>query len=201
MGTEKRALTEVPVLDTIAERWSPRSFRIDHELSLERLRGAFEAARWAPSSGNTQPWRFILTRRGSDSFARVVDALRPGNQTWAPSASALIVNVAQLADDTGREYPWAEYDLGQAVAYFTLQAHSEGLFVHQMGGFDREAIHTDFGLTAQQRPISITAVGLQASADQLPDQLREREMAPRRRRRLDELLLPGSSSSSSSSPG
>lgn len=187
--TSKHAVTDVPVLDVIAERWSPRAFRADHELPEEALRSAFEAARWAPSAGNTQPWRFILARRGGESFERVVESLRPGNQVWAPSVSALIVNIAEVADETGREFPWAEYDLGQAVAYFTLQAHSEGLFVHQMGGFDRDAIQNSFQLNDRQRAISLTAVGLADAADRLPDDLREREQAPRVRHSLDELLI------------
>ena len=188
-ATAKHAATDVPVLDVIAERWSPRAFRDDHVLPDDALRSAFEAARWAPSAGNTQPWRFIMSRRGGENFARIVECLRPGNQTWAPSVSALIVNVAVTADESGREFPWAEYDLGQAVAYFTLQAHSEGLHVHQMGGFDRDAIRTAFSLDERHLPVSITAVGIRDDATVLPEDLRAREQAPRTRHGADDLIL------------
>ena len=187
--TPRTAETSAPVLDTIAERWSPRSFATDHSLPEGALRGALEAARWAPSASNTQPWRFIVARRGSKSFDLVRENLMGFNQAWAGAASALIVNIAETETAEGEERPWAVYDLGQAVAHFAVQAHSEGLYVHQMGGFDRDGIRAAFDLPERLQPISVAAVGQLADPAQLPEPLREREVAPRQRIELDELVI------------
>ncbi|CAG7606483.1 nitroreductase family protein [Leucobacter soli] len=187
--TPRTATTSAPVLDSIATRWSPRAFDADHSLPEGALRGVFEAARWSASASNTQPWRFIIARRGSESFAKIEAALMGFNQAWAGTATALVVNVAETLDVEGDEQPWAAYDLGQAVASYSLQARSEGLYVHQMGGFDRQAIRDSFELSAGQEPISVAAIGLLGDTDQLPDALRERELAPRSRRPLEEIVL------------
>ncbi|QIM15693.1 nitroreductase [Leucobacter insecticola] len=183
------AQTSVPVLDTLAERWSPRAFDPDHSLPEGALRGIFEAARWAPSASNTQPWRFILARRGSDSFAKIREALVGTNASWAGNAAALIVNVAETEDAEGNARPWAEYDLGQAVAHLSVQAQSEGLHLHQMGGFDRQAIRAAFALEARFVPVSVTAIGALGGLDHLPEALRDREQAPRERMPLENLIL------------
>ncbi|QYM74757.1 nitroreductase family protein [Leucobacter luti] len=185
----RTAQTSAPVLDTLAERWSPRAFDADHTLPANALRGVFEAARWAPSASNTQPWRFILARRGTENFAKIEDTLAGFNRAWAGSAAALVVNVAEVTNAAGDAQPWAEYDLGQAVAHLSVQAHAEGLFVHQMGGFDRDAISAAFGIDPRFRPISVMVIGALGSADQLPEPLREREVAPRSRIELEELFF------------
>lgn len=183
------AQTSAPLLDSLAERWSPRSFDTEHSLPEGALRGIFEAARWAPSAHNSQPWRFIIARRGSVSFAKIEAALLGFNQTWAGSAAALVVNIAETADAEGKQRPWAEYDLGQAVAHLSVQAQSEGLHLHQMGGFDRDAIRSDFNLESRFLPVSVTAIGAIGSLEQLPEALREREAAPRVRLPLEDLVL------------
>lgn len=185
----RAADTSAPVLDTLAERWSPRAFDADHVFPENALRGIFEAARWAPSANNSQPWRFILARRGSASFEKIEESLVGFNRSWAGSAAALVVNIAETVDAEGKPRVWAEYDLGQAVAHFSVQAHSEGFFTHQMGGFDRERIVADFRLDDALKPVSITAIGALGSLEQLPETLRERESAPRERKALEELLL------------
>ena len=149
-----------------------------------------EAARWAPSSGNTQPWRFVLSLRGEPLHARLLDALRPGNQRWAGRAAVLGVAVALQSDETGRPYPMARHDTGQAMAHLTVQAGALGLAVHQMAGFDAEAVRRAAGLTEVQEPAVLFAVGSPGGGP-LPEGLREREQAPRTRRPLAELLLPG----------
>ena len=111
------------------------------------------------------------------------------NQQWAGRAAALIVNVAETLDAEGAPLRWAEYDLGQAVATYSLQARAEGLYAHQMGGFDGEAIRAAFGLKEGQVVVSVTALGALGDPEQLPDPLREREVAPRSRKDLDELIL------------
>lgn len=183
------AQTSVPVIDPLAARWSPRAFDTDHSLPENALRGVFEAARWAPSASNTQPWRFILARRGTESFAKVEAALMGFNQAWAGSAAALVVSVAETEDAEGKAQPWAEYDLGQAVAHLSVQAQAEGLHLHQMGGFKASAIRESFNLEDRFKPVSVTAIGAIGSADLLPEPLREREAAPRTRLNLEDLFI------------
>lgn len=185
----RHANTSAPVIDHIAERWSPRAFDTDFTLEEGALRGIIEAARWAPSASNTQPWRFVIARRGTETFSKIVENLMGFNQAWAGSAAALIVNIAQTHTTDGNPQPWAEYDLGQAVAYLSLQAHSEGLHLHQMGGFDRDAIAAAFDLDDRHAVVSITALGRIGSAEQLPEPLAERESAPRERLAVEELVL------------
>ncbi|RZT62617.1 nitroreductase family protein [Leucobacter luti] len=185
----RTAHTSAPVLDTLAERWSPRAFDAAHTLPENALRGVFEAARWAPSANNSQPWRFIVARRGSESFTTIEDTLAGFNRAWAGSAAALVVNLAEVTTEAGDPQPWAEYDLGQAVAHLSVQAHAEGLYVHQMGGFDREAISAAFSVDPRFRPVSVMVIGALGSADQLPEPLREREVAPRTRFDLESLFI------------
>lgn len=178
-----------PLLDVLSQRWSPRSFNTEHSFPEGALRSMFEAARWAPSANNSQPWRFIIARRGSESFAKIEAALIGFNQMWAGDSAALIVNIAETASAEGKVHTWAEYDLGQAVAHLSVQAQSEGLHLHQIGGFDREAIRTAFDLETRFLPVSITAIGALGSPDRLSQELRERETAPRTRLPLEELVL------------
>src|SRR5579859_3768029 len=186
----KTATTTVPVHPLLAERWSPRGFDQVHELADDRLTALLEAARWAPSAANSQPWRFLVARRGEEAHARLFAALAPGNQAWAGTASALVLVAARTAGDDGRPQPWALYDTGQAVAALVTQAQADGLAVHQMGGFDTEAVRTGFGLGQALTPVVILAVGRQDGAAALPEHLVARETAPRTRHPLGDLLLP-----------
>ncbi|NUT59413.1 nitroreductase family protein [Agromyces mariniharenae] len=189
--TSRKADTTAPLIHPLVERWSPRAYDPTAEVSTDVLRTILEAARWAPSANNTQPWRFIVARRGSDAFTTVHDALMGFNQAWADSAAVLIVNIAETADAEGKPRPWARYDLGQAVAHLTVQAQHEGLHTHQMGGFDGARIAQAFGLADHLEVVSITAIGVLGDVDALPEPLREREVAPRMRKPLDELVVAG----------
>lgn len=185
----KQATTMVPLHPLLAERWSPRAFDATHELGDAQVTALLEAARWAPSANNTQPWRFLVARRGDDAFARLFDILAPGNQLWADSASALILVAAQTADESGQPQPWALYDTGQAVASLVAQAQAEDLSTHQMGGFDQSRAAAAFGLPAHTVPVVVVAVGSHDAAASLPEPLAAREAAPRTRVPLDELRL------------
>jgi nitroreductase len=187
--TTRRAVTESPIIDVLAERWSPRSYDKTAVVDEATLTTVLEAARWAPSASNMQPARFIVARRGSASFATIHDALMGFNKTWSDTASVLIVGVAKLSIDETRENPWARYDLGQSVAHLTIQAQNEGLHTHQMGGFDGAAITEAFNLTEDQAVVTVTALGVLGDPDALSPELREREIAPRSRKPLSELLL------------
>jgi nitroreductase len=185
----KAASTTVPVHPLLAERWSPRGFDREHELGDEALTALLEAARWAPSSQNSQPWRFLVTRRGEDAHGRLFAALGPGNQAWAGVASALVLVAARTAAADGGPQRWALYDTGQAVAALVTQAQADGLSVHQIGGFDTAAVRADFGLDSTLTPIVILAIGRRDGTAELPEPLAAREAAPRARRPLGDLLL------------
>lgn len=187
----RKADTSAPIIDQLADRWSPRAFDPNAEVSPEAMRAVLEAARWAPSANNSQPWRFIVARRGTAAFAAAHQTMVGFNQAWADSAAVLILNVAEIADAEGRPRPWARYDLGQAVAHLTVQAQHEGLHTHQLGGFDSAALHAAFGLADNLDVVSITTVGVLGDPDTLPEVLREREVAPRVRKPLSELVTVG----------
>ncbi|MDP9396837.1 MAG: nitroreductase family protein [Actinomycetota bacterium] len=147
------------VTPLLRQRWSPRSFDPGVELSERQLQALLEAARWAPSSRNRQPWRFLVGRRGDETFKAVYETLAPRNQQWAGDAAALIVAVAETSDADGRPLPGVEYDLGLAVAQLVVQAHAEGLHVHQMGGFSPAGVRAAFGVPPTFTPVVVVAVG------------------------------------------
>lgn len=189
---DKTAVTSAPLHPLLAQRWSPRGFDPGHRITRTELAAVLEAARWAPSANNSQPWRFLVTRRGDTDFVRLVGTLAPGNQSWAPTASALVLVAAQASDHAGRPQPWALYDTGQAVAALTVQAEAQGLSVHQLGGFDADAARAEFALADGQTPAVVVAIGRHDPHAALPGPLAERERAPRSREPLDALLLDGS---------
>lgn len=185
------ATTVTPISEIHATRWSPRSFDESAELTREAVVASLEAARWAPSANNVQPWRFVVGFRGDDTFETIAKNLMSFNAAWAPQASALVVNIAHTSDAEGKENHFALYDLGQAVAHFTLQATHDGLFTHQMGGINREELAAAFNVPAGFRVVSVTAVGSLGVPDALPEVLAEREVAPRTRIALDEIVTYG----------
>lgn len=186
---DRTARTDVPILDVLAERWSTRVFDTEAPIDEEALRAALEAARWSPSANNSQPWRFLLARRGSDAHARIVDALVGFNQGWAPAAGALLVVLAETADVEGHARPWAMYDAGQAAAFFTVEAHARGLATHTIGGFSADDLRTGFDIDARFTPVTVLAVGAFGDPDAADEAIRARESAPRERRPLAESLL------------
>jgi Nitroreductase len=185
----RTAETSTPIHEVLAERWSPRSYDAAAPLDEQKLIAALEAARWAPSAANSQPSRFIVARRGSAAFDTIVANLMGFNSTWATSAGALVVGIAEMTDATGKPRPWAKYDLGQALAHFSVQAHHDGLHVHQMGGFVAGGLREAFSIDERFEPVSVTAVGTLAPSEALPEPLRQREIAPRERLTLAELVL------------
>ncbi len=185
----RTADTSTPLLGVLADRWSPRSYDANVRVDELKLTAALEAARWSPSANNTQPWRFIVARRGTEAFDAVAANLMGFNQAWAGSAGVLIVALTETIDENGNERPWARYDLGQAVAHLTVQAHHDGLHAHQMGGFFADGLREAFGFDERFVPVSVTALGVVGEPEALPEGLREREVAPRSRAALDDILL------------
>ncbi|WP_435747947.1 nitroreductase family protein [Microbacterium sp. PMB16] len=186
---DRTAPTEHPVLDVLAGRWSPRAYDANNAIDEAKLATALEAARWSPSANNSQPWRFIVARRGTALHAQVVNALMGFNQTWAGNAAVLIVAIAETANAEGTLITHAAYDLGQAVAHFSVQAHHDGLVVHQMSGFDAEVVREFADLEPRFVPMTVIAVGEFGDVESLPEVLQQREVAPRVRRAIGETVI------------
>lgn len=187
--TSRTAETNVPIISELSERWSPRSFDPEATITDAQLDALLEAARWAPSAHNNQPRRFIVTRRGTREFDTIVSALVGLNGSWAHDASALVVGIVETFSAEGDARPYAEYDLGQSLAHFSVQAQAEGLYTHQMAGVDWDKITAAFNLAENLKPLTVTAVGTVAGTDRLPEALERRETDPRTRLPLDELVL------------
>ena len=189
----KKADSSVELHPILAERWSPRSYDGAAELSIADLTGILEAARWAPSSMNSQPWRFVVARRGDHRFAQMTDAMAGFNKEWSPKASAFVLVAAVTTQEDGTLRPAALYDAGLAASLLTVEAHHRGQVVHQIGGFDHEAIKRDFNLAPEITPIAILAIGKQAPADALESEaLIQREIGARSRLPLESIILSGS---------
>ena len=179
---------EFTLIDVLEQRWSPRAFSRTQVLDENTLGPAFEAARWSPSSGNSQPWTFIVGFRGDEVFQTIVATMASGNQVWAEHAGAVVANVASVVDAEGNPQSHAIYDLGQAVAHFSVQATAEGLMVHQMSGFDAQQLGRDLALDSSQRVVTLMAVGSMGDPAELPEKLQEREAKPRVRKPLSEIV-------------
>lgn len=152
------------VLPVIAERFSPAVFDPSFEITDAQAQVLLDAARWAPSAGNSQPYRYLMGLRGDDAFEAIVSTLTRGNRRWAPAASLLAVSIVQVAALPGSDKQFwfaktAAHDAGQATAYLTLQAHSMGLAVHQFAGFDHEALAERIGLPEHWQVMAGIAVG------------------------------------------
>lgn len=186
---DRAAQTDHPVLDVLAGRWSPRAFDAETPIDEAKLASALEAARWSPSASNSQPWRFIVARRGSAAHDSIHSALMGFNQAWAIDAAALIVAIAETTGADGTPISHAVYDLGQAVAHLSVQAHHDGLHVHQMSGFVAEQLRETFGIDERFTPMTVLALGDLGDAARLPEPLQAREVAPRVRRPLTETVL------------
>jgi nitroreductase len=157
------------------------------------LRSIFEAARWAPSSYNEQPWAFIVaTKDDKDSFAKLLSVLIEFNANWAKSAPVLAIAVAKLAfANNNAPNRNAQYDTGAAAALLSVEATARGLAVHQMAGFDPEKARQVFGIPPGWEAIAAIAIGYRGDPASLPPPLKEREMAPRTRKPIGEFVMTG----------
>jgi nitroreductase len=195
MTHPKHASPAHDILDVIRRRWSPRAFDSDRDVADADLRVLFEASRWAPSSFNEQPWRFVVARRmhAPESFAAMLEVLSASNQQWAASAPVLTLVVASTQiTRTGQRNLSAWYDTGQAVALLSLQATAIGVGVRQMEGFDRAAARDRFGVPADYEPVIAMAIGYAGDPDRLStERHRLAERAPRERQAHDAFVFDG----------
>jgi len=180
------------LLGPLAARRSTRAFD-PSPLTDDLVTTLVEAARWAPSAMNRQPWRFVLGRIGDRTHAQIVAALAPGNRVWAQHAPLLVVSFARLrgADPEGRSDPdvVAAFEVGMAAAHLEVQAQSLGLVSHHMGGFDAAALSGAVGAEDEWQALTVLAIGRPGDVAELPEALRERESAPRTRLPLSDLAF------------
>lgn len=183
---EKIAVTQHAVHDLIARRWSPRAFDPSRTPSREMALSMLEAARWAPSAYNEQPWRFIAALRGDrEGYERLLECLVPQNAAWARDAGLLVVALySETFALNGKPNRWATHDLGLAVENLLLQATGLGLFAHPMAGFSPEKVRELCAVPEGVTPLVMIAVGYPAEPGKIPEALREGELAERTRRPL-----------------
>lgn len=181
-------MNPVDIAEPLRSRWSPSVFDDAHVLSDAEISRLLEAAQWAPSAGNRQPWRYLVAPRGSAAHRALLPHLSRGNSGWVPRASVVLLSVVVLGDDGDeRKDSWIPlHDVGQASAHLTLQAHAMGLHAHQFAGFDHEAVAAAFGVPDQARVVAGIAVGVRGDADEVPERDAERERRERTRRPLAE---------------
>ena len=177
------------VIEVILQRWSPRAFS-SRPVSKHDLRKIFEAARWAASSYNEQPWRFLVGHKGDPTYQKIFDSLVEFNQSWAGSAPVLILSAASKNfAHNGSTNSYAVHDTGAATAYLALQAAALGLHTHSMAGFSHDKARAAFNIPETYHIGAVTALGHLGNVDELPDGLLEREVAPRDRKPLAEIVL------------
>jgi nitroreductase len=187
---EKPAATEHPIEEILRRRWSPRAFA-DRMVEREKLQSLFEAARWAASCFNEQPWQFIIaTKQNIEEHAAVLNCLVEKNQQWARLAPVLLVSVAKMNfEKTGKPNRHAFHDVGLALGNMIVQATALGLFVHQMAGFSPEKVRELYAVPDGYEPVAAIAVGYAAEVDVLPEAFREQELAPRSRKPIESFVF------------
>lgn len=188
----KPAETRYDVHDLIRDRWSPLAFA-DRPVSGEELGRLLEAARWAASSYNEQPWGYVIaTRDDAEAFETMHGCLAEGNQPWTAKAPVLMLACAkQQFERNGKPNRHAAHDVGLANGNLVLQAMAHGLYVHMMAGFEPQKARVVLGIPEGWDPLTMMAVGYLGSAADLPESLRERENAPRSRRPMSDFVFAG----------
>ncbi len=186
--------SECVIHPLLQQRRSPYGFEVDRCPSSTDLAALFEAARWAMSSYNAQPWRYIVgVRNRSDGpWRQVLDCLLPANQAWAQRAPVLALGLTQRDFEyNGKPNRCSEHDLGAASAYLTLEAEARGLRVHQMAGIDPERVQSEFRLGTGLKPVTALAIGYEGNPEGLDASYIERDRAPRERIPVESLIVAG----------
>jgi nitroreductase len=192
MTSIKAASTDYPIQEVLSKRWSPYCFG-DRAVSPEDLRSIFEAARWAASSYNEQPWRYIVaTKDNPQEFERVLSCLVEGNQLWAKNAPVVALGCACLKFAlNAKPNAAAIHDLGLAAGNICAEATARGVFVHQMIGILPDKVRQTFAIPDDVQPLTALAIGYPADPKTMPEKLRERDLAARQRKRLAEFVFGG----------
>jgi nitroreductase len=190
---EKETPNDYPIDELIKKRWSPVVFG-NQPLEQEKILSLFEAARWAPSCFNEQPWSFIIADKSTpEDFAMMLSCLSEGNRLWAQSAQLLIISVAKLHfDHNGKPNRHAWYDTGAAVMNLVLQATALGLHAHQMAGFSVEKTREYYHIPETHEPVTAIAIGYPGDSVSLTEDLRKRNEAARKRKPVSAFAFTGS---------
>lgn len=185
----KIADTRLPVIDLIKDRWSARAFS-EQTISEEQMHTLLEAASWAPSSMNEQPWRYRYAMRGTHLFDQFWNCLLPGNQPWAKEAAVLLLSSAKKNfERNGSANRHALHDTGMANAFLMLQATDMKIYGHIMGGYDPAKLQELVSFSDDEEAVCLIALGFLGSPEQLEEPFRSRELTPRSRKELDEFML------------
>jgi Nitroreductase len=188
---EKPVQTSFALAAPIVRRWSPRAFR-PVAVEREKVHTLLEAARWAPSAYNEQPWRFVVALRDTPEFFPMLACLAEPNQVWARQSGALLAGVVlRNFTHNGKPNRWFHHDLGLAVENLLLQATLEGLFGHPMAGFSPAQVQETFQIPQEYDPLVMIALGYPGDPEALPEDLREREYEERTRKEHRELFFEG----------
>ncbi len=188
----KLANTEYPIHELLQKRWSPRAFS-EKLIDTQMLNQLFEAARWAPSSYNEQPWRFIVARKeDQEAYKQLASVMNEFNQSWATDAPVLVLALTKTTFDLdGRDNPHAGHDLGQAIAHLTFEATKNNLYVHQMAGILPEKARELYNISDDYKPMTMFAIGYKGQPESLNDKMQKQETSPRIRKDLDEIIFDG----------
>ena len=189
--TIKTPALDYTVHPLIASRWSPRAFD-NKQVEPEKLQRIFEAARWTASSNNLQPWYFLVGFKGDEVYRKIFDTLVEFNQLWAVNAPVLVLAMGKLTNANGAPNHAQAYDLGQAVATLSLQAAHEGIYIHQMGGFDTVAAAEQLQIPADYQVHVVFTLGYRTDSDILHPNLQKLESSPRVRRPVTGSVFTGS---------
>lgn len=192
MNPIKLAKPDHPIQPALADRWSPYCFS-DKPVSDADLRSVFEAARWAPSSYNEQPWSYLVAAKAdAKEFERLLSCLVEGNQAWAKDAPVLAIGCTSLNfQRNGKPNSAALHDLGLASASLTMEATARGLVVHQMIGIVPERVRELYQVPEGVQPLTGLAIGYAGDPSQANEKLRERDQTPRSRKKLTEFVFGG----------
>jgi nitroreductase len=188
---DEQKISEHPIHPLLASRRSLRAFA-STPVTPETLATLLEAARWAPSCMNEQPWSFIAaTKADKSNFDRLLGCLIGFNRQWAQHAAVLLLSVAKVRFESGELNRHAFHDVGQAIAHLTFQAAASGLVVHQMAGFDVEKARREFSIPEDYEPVAVAAIGYPGNSAELPEKIRKKDASPRKRKQLSNFVFEG----------
>jgi nitroreductase len=187
----KAPSTDYSVHHLIASRWSPRAYD-PKPVEREKLQRIFEAARWTASANNLQPWYFMVGLKGDEVYQKIFDSLVEFNQLWSVNAPVLVLAIAKTTNAKGEPSKSYAYDLGQSVAILSLQAMEEGVYTHQMGGFDASCARLALEIPEEYKILVAFTLGYLGDVEILQPNLQKFEMSPRSRRPVSESVFTGS---------
>lgn len=193
MLLQKNAVTSTPIHDLLTRRWSTRAFDSAKPVGAAQIASLMEAARWAPSCNNGQPWRFLMWNKSADEagWRKAYECLSAGNQAWAGNVPLLFLTCSANNWPDGRPNRYGAHDTAMAAFSLMLQATALGLASHAMAGFNNDKARESFGIPADYTPQAMLAVGWQATPDVLDEATQTKELAPRVRRPLEESFDAG----------